>query len=185
MQKSNNLFIISGPSCAGEDSIIRGLEKHIDIERVITTTTRKMRAGETQGSPYYFISKKDFQKKIKNNEFLEYALAYNDNYYGTTSQEIERVKKSKKTGIWKIEYKGVKIIKKKLPNIIAILINAPLNNIERRLRGRGGSEEYIKERMKYTKEWLNNKDIYNYEVMNYDGKLDKAIEKVLAIIINH
>jgi len=179
----NNLFIISGPSCAGEDSIIGELAKQIPIERVITTTTRKMRTGESQGNPYYFVSKEEFKKGIKEDAFIEYALAYNDNYYGTTKKEIERVQNSNKTGIWKIEYKGVKIIKEKMPNIQAILINAPLDQIERRLRTRDNiNEKYIQERLAYTKEWLKNKDIYNYEVMNYDNKLGDAAEKLLQII---
>ncbi|PIR95197.1 guanylate kinase, partial [Candidatus Falkowbacteria bacterium CG10_big_fil_rev_8_21_14_0_10_37_6] len=53
MQK---IFIISGPSGAGEDSVIDGLKKLLPIERVITTTTRAMRKNESQGNPYYFIS---------------------------------------------------------------------------------------------------------------------------------
>ena len=181
----NNLFIVSGPSCAGEDTIIKEVAQKIDIERVITTTTRPMREYEKEGDPYYFISKEEFKKRIANDEFIEYALAYNDNYYGTAKQEIERVQQSNKTGIWKIEYKGVKIIKEKIPTIQAILINAPLEQIERRLRGRESStEEYIKERMAYTKEWMQNKDIYNYEVMNYDGGLDKAVKQMLQITQN-
>jgi len=178
-----NLFIISGPSCAGEDSAINKLAKIIDIERVITTTTRKMRKYESQGDPYYFVSKKDFEKSIKNNEFIEYALAYNDNYYGTAQKEIKRVQASNKVGIWKIEYKGVRIIKNKLPNITAILINAPLAQIERRLRQReDASEKHTQERIKYTKEWLKNKNLYNYEVMNYDNKLNDAVKQILQII---
>ena len=179
----NNLFIISGPSCAGEDSAISKIAKIIDIERVITTTTREMRIGESQGNPYYFVSRKEFEKDIKNDEFIEHALAYNNNYYGTTRKEIERVQKSDKTGIWKIEYKGVRIIKNKLPDIIAILINAPLEQIERRLRGRKNTNErHIQERIEYTKEWLKHKNLYNHEVMNYDNKLNDAVKKILQII---
>ena len=177
-----NLFIISGPSCAGEDSAIKALAKKIDIERVITTTTRTMREHESEGDPYYFVSKEEFEKDIQNDKFIEYALAYNNNYYGTTKKEIERVQQGDKIGIWKIEYKGVKIIKEKLPSIEAILINAPLEQIEKRLKERGGNDEYIKERMTYTKEWLKNKNLYNYEVMNYDNKLDDAVEKILQIV---
>ena len=52
MSKKNNLIIISGPSCAGEDSIIEGIKKILPIQRVISTTTRKMREGESQKNPY-------------------------------------------------------------------------------------------------------------------------------------
>jgi guanylate kinase len=184
MIKQANIIIISGPSGVGEDSIIDGLKKIMPIERVITTTTRKMRSWESQGDPYYFISKAEFKNGIKDNKFFEYALEYNENLYGVTLEEIERVRKSGKTGIWKIEYKGIISAKKMIPGIKAIFINAPLQDLERRIRSREKniSEEYIKERMGYTIEWLKNKDIYDYEIVNEEGKLDEAIEKTANLI---
>lgn len=180
----NNLFILSGPSGAGQDSIIEGLRKHLEIERVITTTTRAMRPGESQGQPYYFISTQEFQQKIEAGEFIEYAQEYNDNFYGVTKTELERVSDSGKIGIWKIEYKGVMTAKKMFPEIKAILATAPLDILEKRIRARdvGASEEYIQERMDYTREWLKHKDIYDFEVINEEGKLDEAIAKTAKII---
>ncbi|KKQ51702.1 MAG: Guanylate kinase [Parcubacteria group bacterium GW2011_GWD2_38_11] len=183
MQKSN-IFIISGPSGAGEDSIINGLKELFPIERVITTTTRGMRLGEDQGNPYYFISEKEFKGDIDKGNFAEYAQQYNENLYGVTKTELERVQKSGKIGIWKIEYKGVMSVKKIYPEIVAIFVNAEsLEILENRIRQRdNASDEYIKERMEYTKEWLKHKDIYDYEVVNEEGKLDEAIKKVADII---
>jgi guanylate kinase len=180
----NNLFIISSPSGAGEDSIIQGLEKLLPIERVITTTTRPMRPGESQKKPYYFISRDKFNKGIKENKFFEYAKEYNNHYYGVTHDEIKRVKNSGKIGIWKIEYKGVISAKKLIPGIISILINAPLDILEKRIRQRDRTvtEQYIKERMAYTKEFLKNKQIYDYEVINHQGKLNQTIKQVAKII---
>ncbi|NCF75422.1 MAG: guanylate kinase [Xanthomonadaceae bacterium] len=182
----NNIFIISGPSGAGEDSIINGLKKYLNIERVITTTDRKMRKDESPGNPYYFISKKEFEDGIKNNLFFEYAKEYNDNFYGVTRKEIERVKNCAKIGIWKIEYKGVITAKKFMPKIVAIFINAPsLKVLEKRIRKRGKiSEKSIKERIQYTKEWLKHSDIYDYSVVNYEGKLNQAINDVKKIILS-
>ncbi len=179
-----NLFIISGPSGAGEDSVIEGLKKHLPIERVITTTTRAPRPGESQGNPYYFISLKEFQDKIKNKEFLEYAQEYNGNFYGVSRQEIERIKKLPKIGIWKMEYKGVQTAKKIMPEIKAIFLNAPsLEILEKRIRQRGNvSEQYIQERLAYTKEWLKHLDIYDYQVINEEGKLEETILKIKKII---
>ena len=180
----NNLFILSGPSGSGQDSIIEGLRRHFEIERVVTTTTRAMRPGESQGKPYYFISAQDFEKKIIAGELAEYAKEYNNHFYGVTKEELERVSRSGKIGIWKVEYKGVISAKKMFPGIISILTNAPLADLEKRIRERdkGESEEYIQERMVYTKEWLNHKDIYDFEVVNEEGKLDEAIAKTAKII---
>lgn len=176
------IIIISGPSGAGEDSIINGLKKRLPIERVITTNTRGMRPGESQGKPYYFISREKFQEDLAAGKFFEQAEEY-ENYYGVTHEELERVKNSGKIGIWKIGYKGVMYAKEKIPNIVAIFINAPLDILERRIRGRGGvTDEYVKERMKYTKEWLKHRDIYDYEVENEQGKLAETIDKVEGII---
>lgn len=180
------LIIISGPSGVGEDSVINGLEKQLPIERVITTTTREPRAGEHDGHPYYFISKAAFESYIAAGELFEYAQHYNDNYYGVTRQEIERVKDSGNIGIWKIDYKGVEQAKQEIPGIIAIFINAPLDILEQRIRRRADvSEAYIAERMAYTKEWLKHVDIYDYQVENEEGKLDHTIEEIAGIIRSH
>ncbi len=180
----NNIFIISGPSGAGEDSIIEGLKKILPIDRVVTTTTRKMRPGEKQGSPYYFISKNEFEKKIKDNVFFEYAVEYNDNYYGVTREEIERVKNSNKIGLWKIEYKGVMTAKRKMPEITTIFIKAPLKVLEKRIKNRDKNidDKYIKERMAYTKIWIKNLNIYDFIVNNKEGNLQQAIDQVAKII---
>lgn len=182
----NNVFIISGPSGAGEDSIIDALSKRLPIERVITTTSRPMRSGEKEGSPYYFLTKEIFERKIKGGEFIEYAKQYNDNLYGVTKNEIERVAQSKKIGIWKIEYQGVMTAKKLFPGIRAILLTAPLDILEARIRRRDNPDEkLLAERMAYTKEWLKHADIYDYVIKNEEGKLDQAIEEAIAIIQKH
>ncbi|MCX6766673.1 MAG: guanylate kinase [Candidatus Moranbacteria bacterium] len=182
---SSNIFIISGPSGAGEDSVIEGLEKYFQIERVITTSTRSMRTGESQGKPYYFISQEEFKKKIEQDEFAEYAQEYNNNFYGVTKEELERVKKSGYIGLWKIEYKGVITAKKKFPEIKSIYIAPPsLEILRQRILKRDPtvSEEYLKERMDYTKEWMKYEDVYDYKVVNEEEKLDETIEKVADII---
>lgn len=181
-----NIFILSGPSGAGEDSIIDGLENILPIERVITTVTRAPRTGESDGHPYYFISLENFQQKVARGEMAEYAQQYNGNFYGVTKEELERIAKSKKIGIWKMDYKGVETAKKMFPDIIAIFITAPLEILEQRIRTRDHlTETYITERMEYTKEWLNHTDIYDYTVENAQGKLNEAVEQVAAIIKKH
>lgn len=182
---TKNLFILSGPSGAGEDSIIEGLKKFLPIERVVTSTTRAPRAGESQGNPYYFLSREEFEKGIRNDEFVEYAQEYNDNFYGVTKTEIERVANSGRIGIWKIEWKGVITAKKLYPDIVAIfLMTEDLETLERRIRRRDGgvSDAYVAERMEYTKEWLKHTDIYDYTIINKEGRLDEAVRQAQDII---
>lgn len=178
-----NIFILSGPSGAGEDSIIDGLSKLLPIEKIITTVTRSKRDGENDGAPYYFISQNEFEQNIKRGNMIEYAKHYNGNYYGVTKKELERVAASEKIGIWKIDYQGVETAKRLFPAITAIFINAPLEILEKRIRMRDHlTEEYVKERMDYTKEWLKHTDIYDYTIENEQGKLDEAIQRAFVII---
>lgn len=177
------LFIISNLSGSGGDTIIEKLLKIFPIERVITTTTRAMRPTESEKHPYYFITKEEFEKKITDGDFFEYAKEYNNNYYGVSKSEIERVQNSGKIGIWKIEYKGVITAKEKMPGIIAIFITAPLNVLEARIKRRDNpTESALRDRMAYTEEWLKHRDIYDYEVVNDDGKLAEAVAEVSSII---
>jgi len=182
---SSNIFIISGPSGSGQDSVVEGLKKYLNIERVVTSTTRSMRAGESQGNPYYFVSQEEFEKKIDRDELAEYAQEYNDKFYGVTKDELERVANSGKIGIWRIEYKGVLTAKKKFPEIKSIYIAPPsLEILRQRILKRDPdvSAEFLKERMDYTKEFIAHEHIYDYKVMNEEGKLDKTIKKVAEII---
>jgi guanylate kinase len=182
----NKIFIISGPSGSGQDSAIEELKKMIPIERVITNTTRKMRPREAQGQPYYFISKAEFKKGIKEGKFFEYAQQYNNEFYGVTNDEIERVKAIDKLGIWKLDYKGVLNAKKLMPEVKSILIIAPLEILEQRIRARGQvSDEYVEDRMKYTREWIKHEDDYDFKVINEQGKLDATVSQILEIIKNN
>jgi guanylate kinase len=183
MKKQLPLIIISGPSGSGEDSIIEGLSKRMPLERVITTTSRDKRHGERDGNPYYFISQDGFERGIEEDGFFEYAQHYNDKYYGVTYEEINRVRHSGKVGIWKIDYKGVVMAKELMPEIIAIFIIAPLDILEARLRKRDTvTDEYIEERMTYTKEWMKHTDMYDFTVVNEEGRLIETIDTVENIV---
>jgi guanylate kinase len=180
---AKNIVIISGPSGAGEDSIIKAVLKDLPAEKIVSTTTREMRAEDEEGVTYYFVSKEEFKKGIANNQYTEYAKEYNDNYYGVTEKELLRVARSAKIGIWKIEYKGVITAKKLFPQIKAIFISAPIEDLKRRIKKRDNlPNAYLEERMAYTKEWLKHKDIYDYELKNSDGNLEKAIADCKKIL---
>jgi guanylate kinase len=180
-----NVFIISGPAGSGKDTIIERLAGSLPFERVITTTTRAARPGETDGNPYYFVSREQFEKSVTEDRFIEHSVNENDECYGVTKEELDRVSRSGHIGIWKVDWKGVISAKRLFPGIIALLISAPIGILESRLRERDGSEKdgaYFQERMAYTREWLRHTDIYDYTIENEQGKLDEAVEKTRAII---
>ncbi len=180
---TDSLFILSGPSGAGEDTIIEELSEIIELERTITTTTRDMRAYESQGNPYHFISKQEFQEKIEAGDFFEYAEQDNGNLYGITYEELQRVVNLNKVGVWKIDYKGVRTVKKKLPDIIAIMIYAPKDKLKKRISNRGtASDEFIEERLDYAQGWFKHEELFNYKVKNKQHQLQEAVKQVLSII---
>ncbi|MDD2656228.1 MAG: guanylate kinase [Patescibacteria group bacterium] len=185
MDKLYPIIIISGPSGAGEDSIINALKERLDIERVLTTTTREKRPEESEGNPYYFLTKDKFEDLLAEDKMFEHAIQY-DNYYGVTKEEIKRVRNSGKVGVLKLDLQGIQTLQKRGDKgFISIFVSAPVEQLEKRVRNRDGrSEEYIQDRMEYAKKWLKYKDIYDYQVENLDGKLDKAIEETEAIINN-
>lgn len=180
----DNIVIISGPSGAGEDSVIDGLSEFTTVNRVITTTTRKPRAGEVHGKHHYFISKEDFKKLIDIDSMIEWAQQYNGNFYGVTIDELQRVARLEGIGVWKIEYQGVIRAKELFPKILSILLMAEsLEVLEDRIRARSDvSEEFITERMNYTREWMKHTDIYDYTIINKQGLLHETIQEVVDIL---
>lgn len=184
--KETIFFIISGPSGAGEDSVIEGLKEKIKFERVITTVTRKKRVGEKEGYPYYFVSKKRFEPMVKRGTFIEWAEVYGD-YRGATKKEIERLKRKKVLALWKVDFQGVESIKKKMPGVLAVLILPPsLKILEKRLIKRNTETlEAIKKRFVFTKKWLKHRDHYDYTVINEENRLEKTINKVFKILLEN
>ncbi|MEK7181508.1 MAG: hypothetical protein AAB519_01065 [Patescibacteria group bacterium] len=183
-----NIFIISGPAGSGKDAVIEGLRTRFPSERVITSTTRLPREGETEGISYHFLSRENFEKALKENKFVEYSINENDELYGVTKEEIERVSKLPVTILWKMDWKGVVSVKKLFPEIPSLLITASLSDLEARLRRRDGKEKdetYFTERMNYTREWLTHTDIYDYIIENKEDALDETIAETERIIKTH
>ncbi len=179
-----NVFIISGAAGSGKDSIIEQLSEELPLARVITTTSREMRPFETEGNPYYFVTREVFEAKVERGEFIEHSVNENGGLYGVTRSELEKVTSEGKIAILRVDWKGVVSIKKLFPEIPALYIAAPIEVLEARLRKRdqGKSEAYFQERMEYTREWLKHLDIYDYTIENEEGKLDEAVSRVKTII---
>jgi guanylate kinase len=178
-----NVFIISGPSGSGQDTLIEALGKEFPIERVITTTTRAMRPDESQCHPYRFISKEEFSLLRDAGAFVEHAETYNHEWYGVQKKDLEKAFSSKNIVLWKVDYKGVLSIKKQFPHIISFLIEVPEETLRARLIKRDSpSEEYLKARMDYTHEWLQSKKLYDYCIKNEEGRLEEAVQVIKAII---
>jgi guanylate kinase len=110
---NTKLIIFSAPSGAGKTTIVRHLlENNPELAFSVSATTRERRPHEVDGKDYYFLSKEEFEEKIKNNEFAEYEQVYQGTYYGTLKSEIERLRKEGKNLIFDVDVEGGLKIKK-------------------------------------------------------------------------
>lgn len=184
-KKRGSLIIISGTTCAGKGTVINELLKRNDnIVLSLSYTSRPMRKGEVEGVDYKFISHEEFEEKIKNGDFLEYAKVRYGEYFGTPKQDIESLLESGKDVILEIDVQGAKQIKEKLPETILIFIMAPsMEEVKRRIKNRGAeTPEQIVDRFKTAYREINEINKYNYVVVNDD--VEKAVQKVEAILIS-
>ncbi len=184
-KKRGNLIIISGTTCAGKGTIIKHLlERNKKLYLSISYTSRPMRNGEVDGKDYFFVSPEEFEEKIKNGDFLEYAQVHYGCYYGTPKKEINEKLDEGFDVILEIEVIGAKQIKELFPETVLIFIMAPSMEVvkERILARNGENPEQIIKRFKRAYQEINEVNQYNYVVVNDD--LEEAIKKVQAILLS-
>ena len=185
MIKSNrrgSLIVLSGPSGSGKGTICSSLVKeNKNIWVSISCTSRSVRGNEQNGIDYYFLTREEFEKRIKDNGFLEYA-EYNGNYYGTPKEEIEKKLENGIDVILEIEVQGALKIKKLVKEAIFIFILPPsMEELKNRLEKRGTeTEEKILKRFKTAYQEINELNKYNYVVVN--DEIGKAVDKINAIL---
>ena len=177
-----NLIIISGPSGCGKGTICKELIKDCNIFLSVSATTRSPRSGEIEGTDYYFLSKKEFETKIVNNEFLEFAKVHHGNYYGTLKDKVLNKIDKGIDVILEIDIEGALQINNTMPEAIFIFIMPPsMKELKRRLIERNTeNKKQIIDRFKKAYQEINEVSKYNYVVIN--DKLDIAVNKVKAII---
>ena len=179
------LIVISSPSGAGKTSICKELLRLDDnIRPSISVTTRKPRNNETDGIDYIFITEKDFNKKISNGSFLEYANVFN-NKYGTLASSTEKLLSNNYDVLFDIDWQGTQQLSQNNNNILTIFILPPDKaEIERRLKKREteNSEivDIVSERMSKFEDELSHWMEYDYVVTN--DNFEKCISEILNII---
>lgn len=184
-KKRGNLIIISGTTCAGKGTIVKHLlERSKNLYLSISYTSRPMRNNEVDGKDYFFVSPEEFEAKIQNGDFLEYAQVHYGCYYGTPKKEIEEKLNEGYDVILEIEVLGAKQIKELFPDTILIFIMAPsMEVVKERIiaRNQENAEQIIK-RFRRAYQEINEVNQYNYVVVNDD--LEEAITKVESILIS-
>lgn len=150
---------------------------------VVTATTRRPRADEVHGVDYFFLSHEEFQRMIRDDELLEYALVY-EQYKGVPKQQVRDALASGSDVVMRVDVQGAATIRKLVPNGIFIFLMAESEEaLIRRLRKRKSeSEEALNLRFQTAREEMMRVDEFDYCVVNAEGDQDKAVRDILCII---
>ena len=186
MKKEPKLFLVSAPSGAGKSSLIDAVlasanQSDLALELSISYTTRSPRKGESNGSQYFFISKKNFLDKKNSHFFLEDAEVHG-NLYGTSVEFVESKLNAGVNLILEIDVQGFRQINDLDINYESIFILPPsINSLEKRIKARGDDDvEAINLRLKNAKDELSFASEYQHIIVN--DSFEVAAGQLLSII---
>lgn len=183
--KRGVLFVFSGPSGVGKGTLKAKLfEEFADrIAYSVSATTRGPREGEVDGKDYFFISRQEFERRVKNNEFLEHA-EFAGNCYGTPRAYVEKLLDSGMNVVLEIDVQGALQVMKSMPECVSVFILPPsFEELEHRLRGRGTeTEEKVRERLETAKRELPYAPQYDYQIVN-GGDIEAAYQSLRNVFL--
>lgn len=181
---SGELFIVSSASGAGKTTLCHRLRDEFPaLSLSISYTTRKARGRERDGVDYHFIDVAQFEAKIQRNDFAEYARVH-DNLYGTSIESIEEARGRGLDLLFEIDVQGARQLQEHFPDAVTSVFVLPpsLDELERRLRGRGTDRlEVIERRLAVAKAEMSHYGAYDYVIIN--DELDRAYDEIRAIYV--
>ncbi|MGF1506115.1 MAG: guanylate kinase [Anaerolineae bacterium] len=188
------LFILSGPSGVGKNTIIKKLlANHPDsVARVRTYTTRERREGEVEGDQYYFVSHDEFRRLAREGHLMEadadtvghdvYGLG---DLYSMPADPFEGVPEDTHLVIAEVDIHGMRRLKERYPQAIAIFVTAPPSVLVERIHGRLDDKmdaDSLPQRMETAREQIQAASEFDYVIVNREGHLAEAVEAVERII---
>lgn len=176
------LIVVSGPSGAGKRTVLRQyMAEHPSARRSVSATTREPRPDEQDGMDYFFLSRDDFDRQIRNNEMLEYSY-YNYCLYGTPKRAIETGRAEGKNMILEIEVQGAMQVREICPDATLVFIMPPSwEELERRIRQRATEDEAtIQARLEIAKDEIACAKEYDYIIVN--DTVEKAVNRFSQIV---
>ena len=174
--------VITGPSGVGKGTLIRSLRERMpELELSVSATTRRPRAGETQGVDYHFLAPEAFAERVAAGAFVEHA-DYAGARYGTLRSELETRTAAGRPVVLEIELQGARQVRETLPSAVQVFIAPPsLEALRARLIGRGTDEpEQIEARLRTAERELAAQDEFAHVVVN--DRLEDAVEELAAIV---
>ena len=183
--KKGGMFVLSSPSGAGKTTLVKKITRNKNFSVSISHTTRSPRPNEKNGKDYFFTSKKNFKKLIKNKKFLEHAKVF-DNYYGSSKDFVYKELKKGNNIVFDIDWQGTRQIRNKNLNfnLLTIFILPPSKKelANRLLKREKKNLNIVKKRMKGFKKDLSRWMEYDLVVINDD--LNKCYKDILSIIMS-
>ncbi len=179
------LFVLSAPSGTGKDTIINAAKAQgMDFYVVPSVTTRAPRPGESEGNPYHFVSMETFEQLVGRDELLEYANVHG-NWYGQPRQPIRDNLRAGRDVLLKIDVKGAATIRNKVPQAIFIFLvpESPEDLVRRLARRNTETPEQLQRRLEDARVELAEQHWYDYVIVNREGHVQEAVEKLRAIMI--
>jgi guanylate kinase len=177
-------IVLSGLSGAGKDAVLTGLKKSARLlEFIVTVTTRAQRASEKDGVHYRFVSEKEFREMRDRHELLEWANVYG-NWYGVPREPVRQALEQGRNVVIKVDVQGAATIKKILPQAVFIFLTPPsMEELVLRLKQRRTeSPSDLELRLKTAGNELEKMPLFDYVVFNRQGKIDRAVADIEAII---
>ncbi len=180
-------MVISGPSGVGKSSIIRRLLKACEnFTELLSATTRDPRPGEQNGVDYIFISKEEFRKGLENGDIPEYRhTPETDNYYGTYLPDLRAKLDAGKIVIADVDIIGARFLKENFDALTVFVLPPSEQALILRIKKRKDnmSEKELRERLQIAKREINeDKNFYDYQVVNEENKLNETMQKIFEIL---
>ena len=181
-KNAGNLFVVVASSGAGKTTLVDALlKRESNIRLSPSYTTRAPREGEKDGVDYFFITRQQFERMIKAEEFLEHADVYG-NYYGTSRKWIEAELSGDHDVLLEIDWQGAKQVRKLFPHMVGIFILPPsLPELRNRLKSRGkDSPEAIEKRMASARDEISHVLEFEYIIVN--EHFEEALADLMAVV---
>lgn len=178
------LIVISGPSGVGKDSVLDAMrQRDFPFHFVVTATSRAPRSDEVHGVDYFFVSESEFQEMIRQDELLEHAVVYGQ-YKGIPKQQVRDALASGKDVVMRLDVQGAATVKQLVPDATLIFLVTASNDelIERLQQRKTESGAQLTYRIRMAQDEMARLAEFDYVVVNPDGQLDKAVDRVLSII---